>query len=396
MNDPGSLRRALGKWASHLVPDLDDRVYNRNRDRSVPASRAPRGGHSKRPFSMRAPHIVVVPIEGPQYPNWGPGNWNFYYETMQAATERFGQQSVSVLDVAPGEPAASWHSRLIDLVRDTQATHLITHMEHDPGGPDEWTWDILWNQLATEWDGVFLGVMFDSAFWLVTMKARRLARISPNYMGVDICAPMAGVLIPRQFEVGPVTMPVSQQSLELVNRRIEGISPAHDVSFIGALYPYRVDMIKQLRASGIDIAVNPHRDDSPTDLHTSRTNQPGWLDYMAGLASSRMTINFSRSSAGDFEQLKTRVIEATLAGTFLITDDKTSTRRYFSEGCEFDTFSSVVELPGVIEKWLAQPLILDQGRLAAQERAQEIALHDFWDRITMGLDVRRLPSLPRR
>ena len=392
---PG-LRARLGKLASAVIPDLDDRIYNRDRDRALPSSRAPKGGYPAPAFEERQAHVVVVPIEGPQFPDWRPGARNFYYEAWQSARERWGPENVSVLDVAPGEPADSWHRRLRDLLHDSRATHFLTHMEHDPGSPDSWTWDEAWNAIAPDWDGVFLGNMFDSAFWLVTMKARRLARMSPHYLAVDICTPMTGVLIRNRCEVGPVTMPVSSESLALVHEKIDGLTPHHDVSFIGALYPYRVALIEKLRAEGVDVVVNPHRPDETRDFDSSKANQPEWLDYMAGLASSKMTINFSRSSAGDFEQLKTRVIEATLAGTFLLTDDKTSTRRFFTPGVEFDTLADVEELPRVVTKWLEHPELLESGRLAAQERAQGIALFDFWDGITQGLATRGLPELPPR
>lgn len=246
----------------------------------------------------------------------------------------------------------------------------------------------MWAGLTPEWDGVLLGVMFDSAFDLVTMKSRRLARMSPNFVAVDICAPSNGVLVRGRGEVGPVTMPVSQESLTLLKTRIDGITPEHDVSFIGALYPYRVAMIDSLRSAGIDVAVNPHRVDMTHDFASSRRDQPEWLDYMAGLANSRMTINFSRSSAGSFEQMKTRVIEATLAGTFLLTDDRGSTRRYFARDVEYGYFSSIHELPTVVRRWLQQEVMLEEGRRMAQIKAQEIALTDFWEKIDSVLQRR--------
>jgi len=267
---------------------------------------------------------------------------------------------------------------------------VVTHIEHDPGSPDTWTWDVAWNRIAPAWDGVLLGVMFDSAFDLVSMKARRLARMSPHFVGVDICMPMDGTLIRGRREVGPVTMPVSRQSLALVQERIAGITPEHDVSFIGALYPYRVQLIEQLRAAGIDVAVNPHRPDTTHDFLTSRTNQPEWLDYMAGLAASRMTVNFSRSSAGGYEQLKTRVIEATMAGTFLLTDDKDRTRHYFAEDVEFGHFPDVSALPAVVARWL-ESQSRTAGAQSARVKAEEIAVTDFWSRTDLGLRVRGLP-----
>ena len=393
MSDSLSWRARLGKAAERFLPNLEDRAFNRTRDASTPTSRAPQGGYVPPSFRERPPHIVVVPQEGPQCESWRPGTRNFYYEAYQAAREMFGERSVSVLDVGPGELPDVWQRRLRDHLHDTQATHVVTHIEHDPGSPEEWTWDTAWNSLAQQWDGVLLGVMFDSAFSLVTMKSRRIARMSTNFMAVDICTSMDSVLVPGRVEVGPVTMPVSRQSSAMVLERIKDVVPTHDVSFIGVMYPYRVELVQRLRAAGVDVAVNPHRVDSAEDPASSRQAQPSWLDYMAGLASSRMTINFSRFSAGDAEQLKTRVIEATLAGTFLLTDDRDSTRLFFSPGVEYGYFADVQDLPRVLELWLSRAPALDEGRRAAQGKALGIGQSDFWTRIGRGLETRRLPGL---
>ena len=384
-----SLRARVGS----LIPGAGDFAFNRDRNRSVPASRAPRGGYRRPDFVERAPHVVVVPIEGPQFPDWRPGTRNFYFEAYQSAVEGLGSDAVSVLDVGPGESPVSWHRRLQDLVHDVRATHVLTHIEHDPGSPDTWTWDVAWNRLAPSWDGALLGVMFDSAFDLVTMKSRRLARMSPGFVGVDICAPLDAVLVKGTPEVGPVTMPMSGLSLGLIDERLANVQPEHDVSFIGALYPYRVQLIESLKSEGIDVAVNPHRPDATNDFHSSRTNQPSWLDYMAGLAGSRMTVNFSRSSAGGFEQLKTRVIEATLAGTFLLTDDRDRTRDFFQPEVEYGYFADAAQLKSVVERWNSSEPQRREGAARAQSKARHIITTDFWTRIDRGLERRQLPRL---
>ena len=377
---------------SGLIPGAGDIAFNRDRNRSVPASRAPRRGYPRRLFADRPAHVLVVPTEGPQFPDWGPGNRNFYYEAYRSAAERWGVEQVSFLDVAPVASADQWHAALIDAIHDTQATHLVTHIEHDPGSPGVWTWDVVWNRLAPTWDGVFLGVMFDSAFDLVTMKSRRMARTSPQFMAVDICMPADNVLIRGRSEVGPVTMPMSHESLALVEERLAGVEPVHDVSFVGALYPYRVELIEKLRAVGLDVAVNPHRSDRTSDFASSRTNQPGWLDYMAGLAGSKLTINFSRSSAGSWEQLKTRVIEATLAGTFLLTDDKDRTRLFFEPKIEYGYFRDPDHLVQVAEQWLGSEGQRASGAHSAQVKARSVIANDFWTRIVQGLARRGLPQ----
>ena len=393
MSTTPRMRARMGKFAERFIPGLEDRAFNRARNAAEPTSRAPRGGYRPVSHVERDPHIVVVPQEGPQFESWQPGTRNFYFEAFQTARELFGDDAVSVLDVSKGERPESWQRRLQDHLLDRKATHIVTHIEHDPGNPEQWTWDIAWNQLASRWDGALLGVMFDSAFPLITMKARRIARMSPNFVAVDICARADSVMVPGRIEVGPVTMPVSRMSSELVRDRIQEIEPTHDVSFIGVMYPYRMELVDRLRADGVDIAVNPHRQDFAEDPLSSRRLQPSWLDYMAGLASSRMTINFSRFSADDVEQLKTRVIEATLAGTFLLTDDRNSTRLFFDPEVEFGCFAGIESLPDVINHWKSRSNDVELGRRQAQTKAREIGATDFWARISNGLNRRGLPRV---
>jgi hypothetical protein len=200
-------------------------------------------------------------------------------------------------------------------------------------------------------------------------------------------------MVRGRTEVGPVNMPMSRQSLAMLNERLSGVSPEFDVSFIGAMYPYRVELVEKLRNSGISVAVNPHRTDAAEDFASSRRLQPSWPDYMAGLASSRMTLNFSQSSAGRFEQLKTRVLEATLAGTLLLTDDRDRTSRFFVPGVEFGYFPNVQELPQVITKYLSEPDEMISIAAAGSKKAYELAPEGFWRAINVGLNRRSLRCL---
>lgn len=342
----------------------------------------------------RPAHVVVVPQEGYAFDSFRAGTRNFYYEACRSLAEQIGEESVSVFNVDPGESPALWHIRLLDYVRSVGATHVITHIESDPGSSgSSWTWDTAWGLLSSQWDGVLLGVMFDSAFEWISAKSRLLARMSPRFMVVDICMPMDGSMVRRRPEVGPVNMPVSRESLALVDERLAGVAPSYDVSFIGVMYPYRMNLVSALRASGISVAVNPHRADRAEDDQASRVDQPSWLDYMAGLRSSSMTLNFSQSSAGRFEQLKTRVIEATLAGTFLLTDDIDRTGRFWVPGEEFGYFRNVEDAVGVITDYLADPDRLTAMAAAGERRARLLAHTHFWGGIEEGLTRRGLPSI---
>lgn len=340
----------------------------------------------------------MIPHEGEASGIFAPGKWNIYYEAGQSLIETLGPQFVSYFHVAPGEPSSVWHSRLIDYVHEVGATHLIGHVETDPGqvgpgGNPDWTWDVFWAALSRVWDGVLLGVMFDSSFEWLAAQSRVLARISPNFMLVDICIPMDGKMVRGRPEVGPVNMPVSRESLALVDDRITGIVPSHDVSFVGTMYPYRVDLVTRLRALGVSVAVNPHRDILAEDFVSSRTDQPSWVEYMAALASSRMTLNFSQSSAGRFIQLKTRVLEATLAGTMLLTDDVDRTSRFFVPNEEYGYFKNIDAAPAVIEKYLSDPTRVAEIAARGQVKARSFVHTGFWEAIERGLIKRGLPTI---
>lgn len=343
-------------------------------------------------------HVVVVPQEGHDLGNFVAGTRNLYWEAGQRLSELIGFESVSSFCVDRGTPPAQWHGDLLRHIVDMQATHVITHIESDPGSEGhEWTWDVPSRVLSEHWDGSILGVMFDSAFPWITAKSRLLARMSDAFLGVDICIPLAGELVRGRSEVGPVNMPLSEASLALVDARLASVVPEWDVSFIGAMYPYRVELVELLRAEGVKVAVNPHRPDPAEDFASSRRDQPGWLDYMAALRASRMTINFSRSSAGPIEQLKTRVLEATLAGTVLLTDDTDRTGRFWTVDEEFVHFTGPADLPGLVTSLLADPDRLRSISERASRRARGIALNNFWEGIDEGLRRRGLrPVLESR
>ena len=390
-----TVRGALGSLGSRLVPRLDEYVYNRDRNRAYPESFRPVSKATSGLVDSRTPHIVIVPLEGPSTAEWGPARGNYFYEVFRTAVELFGEDSVSVVD-ADSSSDRPWADTVAEHLEASGATHMIAHVERDPGKTEDWNWDRVWSSVANHWDGVFIGVTFDSGFRLIRMKARRLARISKSFVCLDICVPMDSRLVKGRIEVGPVPLVQSRQTQELLLARIHDEPKDVDVSFIGALYPYRVELVERLKANGVNVVVNPHRQDATTDLESSRTNQPSWLDYMAGLARSQMTLNFSLASSGSDEQLKWRVMEATLAGTLLLTDDHVRTSEFFVRGEEFDEFSSPGDLVEVVESWLAEPDRLFAAQHRAQAKAFDLAHSEFWNRIESTLLRRELPELPAR
>lgn len=383
--------------------DRDDalgRVVRRMEERRWFAARQQAFRASGRAFAVSAgmpapqgPHLLVVPHEGEGSGTWRPASGNPYFEAAQTAREQLESTRVSVVSVAPNEPARAWHERVISFVRDEGVTHVLAHTEGDPSGLGQWSWDELWWQLSGT-EVVLLGMVFDSAFRWVNAGSRLLARISPRFLNVDICMPMDNRLVRGRPEVGPVNWPLSNLAFDEIDRRISDVGKEFDLSFIGALYPYRVELIERLRAMGVRVAVNPHRLDETYDFASSRRDQPTYLDYMAGLAASEMTVNFSRSSAGPYEQLKTRVVEASSVGCLVLTDDRDRTGRFWIEEREFGRFEDLADIPALVERWLSDPAALRAAQSAARVRARELAGAGFWQAVNAGLAARRLPALP--
>lgn len=399
MSSSGGLIPRLRSLPGRTWPGLDERLWNRGRDREcaaiVAASGYDRALADLSPMSgnaLRPSHLVVIPMDGPDNGSWKVAGGNFFYEIAQAAREYAGAEKVSIFAVDGSEDPAQWHERLIRHLVDTGATHVIAQVESDPNKPSSWTWDILWSQLVPRWDGVMLGVVFDSAFQWVTNHTRRIARISPRFLLVDICMPMDGVMVKGRPEVGPVNMPVSNESLAAIDAFTAGMEKAYDVSFIGTLYPYRVEMIEALAARGVTVVVNPHRTDVTHDFAESRANQPTYLDYMAGLFQSQMTINFSQSSAGNFQQLKTRVLEAAAVGCLVLTDDVDRVDRFWVPGEQYGYFASPKDVPALVESFLADPERLARAQASARARAREINVTSFWGGIEEGLRRRGLQA----
>ncbi len=386
----------IGLQIGKVFPQFDAKIWQVKRRRhcsqqvkalSVVASQLPNDGRAERPI-----HLVVTAHHGPDAPNWHIAGGNIGFETYLSAVELLGEDRVSLFGAGKDEPEISWHSRLLELMSEKKATHLIGQIEIDPNQASNWSWDVLATVFNKYWDGVFIGLMYDSAFEWLRLKTKRVGKIYPRMLYVDICEPINGYVVPGRPEVGPVTMPMSQASVNRIDEYVSGLEKLHQVSFIGALYDYRVELIKALKSEGFDVVVNPHRPDTTLDYLESRTNQPTYLDYMAGLAQSELTINFSLASGGPHEQYKIRVQEASLVGTICLTDDRERTRLFF-EPNEYRFFESISSIEKVVESTLSNPSQLARDQSAAKERAHVLAQRDFWGKINETLGIRRLRSL---
>lgn len=394
-----TFRGKAGRLVQKVFPNRDERQWNKKRDSEVADLETSRDYAGRlRNLTLtgvpRQPRLVIVPQEGMAFESWKPAGGNFFFEITQAAREFLGDGTVDLFSIDPGEDIADWHERLIRHLIDTEATHVMAMVESDPDRAGTWNWDVLWKQLSSRWPGVFLGVMYDSAFRWITIPTRRIARLNDRFVVVDICMPMDNSMVKGRPEVGPVNMPISNLTMNAIDEHTAGMPRKHEVSFLGSLYPYRIELIAALRARGVDVAVNPHHGDvASRDLAESRAHQPDYMDYMTGLAQSQMTINFARSSAGNVHQLKTRILEASLVGCLVLTDDLDRTDRFWIPGEEYGYFATPAEVPDLVTRLIENPERLAAMQQAGRARARAINISSFWGGVDEGLRRRGLPPL---
>jgi len=316
---------------------------------------------------------------------WRPGSGNHSFDLVESAREYLTPEQVQTIEIGAGE--IEWSTRAAEAAVLLGATHVIGHVEHDPAGSHDWTWDACLRDLRAVWRGTFVAISYDSAYPYASMLLDRLARLYDDTVVMAIDRPLTGLIRPKHECAGPAFLPVPTVSIEALDALTADIEPIHDLTFIGNVdgYPYRSDNLAALRAAGLDVVVNPHFDRGES--------RPGFAEYAGALKSSRITINFSRCNGEPITQLKTRIMEGSLFGTVVATDSDLYASPYFTPGEDFLVYASPADLHRQVTALLAEPSALDAMRQRARARAIEIAPFCFWENLDTTLSVRGLPRL---
>jgi hypothetical protein len=339
----------------------------------------------RRSGSTRPTTVLYVVPERDGGKAWQPGSGNHSFDLVESAREYLTSEQVHTVEITEGE--IDWASRVAKEAVSVGATHVIGHVEHDPAGSHEWTWDSCIRDLRAAWSGTFVAISYDSAYPYASMLLDRLARMYDDTVVMAIDRPLTGLIRPRHACAGPAFLPVPTSSINALDALTAGIEPVHDLTFIGNVdgYPYRSDSLAALRAAGLEVAVNPHI--------VQGESRPGFASYAGALKSSRITINFSRCNGEPITQLKTRIMEGSLFGTVVATDSDLYASPYFTPGKHFLAYSSPEDLHRQVTALLADPSALDAMREQARMRAIEIAPFCFWENLDATLSVRELPRL---
>jgi hypothetical protein len=287
------------------------------------------------------------------------------------------------------EPAREWHDRVITAARESGATHIFGRTDHEPNGLDHlWSWDVFVKRLRRDWPGVFLALSYDSAYPYVSMHLDRLTRLHDRTMPVVLDRPISEAIRPHRPAAGPLFLPLSTASMQVLDAAIAEVQPQYDLTFIGNVsgYPYRADLLAELKDAGLDVVVNPQS--GGTD------NRPGFESYARALKTSRITLNFSRCNGEPITQLKTRLLEGSLFGAVVASDSPLYVQDYFVDGEEFISYSSPADLKKKISLLLGNDSALVEMRSKARRKANQLRVTNLWQKVDQALDARGLARLP--
>ena len=391
------LRSRIGVPVNAAFPRLSWNVWGARRSLSqLSVERAASGVRNQwrqrvRPGSTQgvgpAHLLYVVPASDRHETLWEPGVGNHTYELVMTAREFMGDSRVSCLYVDVKEPADQWHARVRDFVTKHDVTHLMAQAERDPSGSGDWSWDVLLKDMRGSWGGAFIALTYDSAYPYLLMHIERISRVFARTLVVALDRPLTGLIRPERPTVGPVFLPISSESLHVLDEATKGVQPEYDVTFLGNVngYPFRAELLDELARAGIDVTINPQA--APDG------GLPGFSSYVVALKRSRITVNFSRCNGVPVTQLKTRILEAPLFGAVVVSDSPLYAQDYFALGDEFLAYDSPQDLLAQLDYLFSDPAELVAMAARAQVVARDLCSLSFWRAIDVGLSRRGLPTL---
>jgi hypothetical protein len=265
--------------------------------------------------------VVVPPSWSATNKGWGPGIGHYYYDIWKSAQERYGSKSVDYIELESDR--TNWSEFLLDRITQSKPTHIIFHAEEIPYG-DFGQLLKFGKGLNSCFSGAFVLLMYDSIYWNHLFIAEAMKQV---FDGTCI---LATDQFPRLAKVwaktGPALLPTSLESVRTLdsNYSKETHSQRFGTTIIGSVYGYRERKLRRLSKIGLNVEINPHK--KPNSM-----TKPSYLDYYSVLRDSKFTINFSRANGARVKHAKTRLLEATLFGTIVATDERKITSLLLKE-----------------------------------------------------------------
>jgi hypothetical protein len=343
--------------------------FNTDRNRRKGTSLSSTKMTSQRGKVKRVLVIAHYYFASPEY--WKPGCGNFFYEIYASAIDKYGFENVEVFSVIEAEPEEQWLSRLtIELGREFDM--FLVFGELSPHSNTDWDWDAYLDSIRKTWSGLAFFVVFDSVWRQTLLKIDRLVSIDKNVRVITIDRDVRNYLSKPLQVLGPLFLPISVSSRELISSKVQNSITSEDfsLSFHGKLYPYRIVQIGKMEKLGIRIEVN----------RSNSSVQRDYPAYIQDLNSSGLVLCLSRANAQNINQLKCRILEASLFGGIVLTDEKSLIGQFFPKG-DFFYFRSTRHLRKILTAISQHPEKVVEMRESARSHAEYIANQYFWEKI---------------
>jgi hypothetical protein len=183
----------------------------------------------------------------------------------------------------------------------------------------------------------------------------------PQVHFFDLCWTTSDACIPWYIAEGgrAIAMPEGADPGTFY-RKMEG-NFRFDVSFVGAKYGIRPEIIDYLKGRGISVKSFGYGwDNSPL----------GWQDMASVFAESRINLGFAWVGHSlSITTLKGRDFEVPMAGGLYLTGFSEELSRHYQINHEIVCYNSILECVDVIRYLLAKPDVCDQIRKNGQKRA---------------------------
>ncbi|MGE4553218.1 MAG: glycosyltransferase [Desulfovibrionaceae bacterium] len=147
----------------------------------------------------------------------------------------------------------------------------------------------------------------------------------------------------------------------------------------GATRDYRLDCVRRLTPFAPVVAGDPAWGQ---DLPPGGWRAAGRLDYAADLPRfyAAAEVNFNCTSLQMKGAVNQRVFDVPACGAFLLTDARRQMEALFEPGRECAVYGRPEDIPGEVERWLADPA--GRRALAVRARRRVLAEHTYGHRLT--------------
>lgn len=326
-------------------------------------------------FDPSSSLLIIVPSERFHDASWKTGGGNYFYEIFESALENLPISKIDYYIFSNEINIYDDFRKLADFIVNGGYTHCLASTESDPGCATSWNWDFFAMNLQNLWEGMFLGLATDSVYLLQQLRFSHLNKIYDRSILIGIDVKPCYLYLSSHNYFGPVFLPISSKSINRIDDELANCDPVEkkfDVVFSGKIYPYRVRALRKLSRHNLNIGINPHL------KVESNGSESTYLGYIKALQTGRFTLNFARAGGINKQQLKSRVLESSLFGVPVLSDESDLSGIFFNLNGHFLFFK-------ITEDFYNLNIFLQDNdsylRLAreSQIEARSIASSSFWD-----------------